>query len=622
MKRLLLTLFSVFSLSGVLFADAALDAIAAKLTEKYHLFGRTVSAKDLPGHVVVIWDISDLVNKNLDRFDENRGYDRNRFQNDEQEGEKAESDEERLRKNISALRKADRKSSVLLIIGVLKPMGNTLDRKKQMKALRELRPNFPVYEITAESALYDGLGNCKLTTKNIADIIEGDRLTNTLAETPEYIPGRIIRFKTENSESTSKRFVIGQNVEAMYSRLQTQAHGTDKRAEEAKRMVDAIQEFIEQENAAIKSLVESRPSQAIDRIEAFVATFPSLGQKFNRMLSTLRHSAEVKTCLNVRAFLEAAHAGDIGTGDMGRAADGFVKKMKELSHSKNTAVAAEAAELLLEVTPYTTAELARVRKEQMLIDREAEEAENERLKEERDRSRRGGSRRGSRDDEEEVSVPNDTDVYSYLMARAPGGSFEALKDELSKTKHRSANYDSIKNSVTKYLKTKGDKTEAAKSLISTIDSIREMYLEQMKNVQEEPLKLFLTEDQSLKVGDAVIELDYIELLTKNFPSLQNTDEGRLAMKIYRDAEVKRFADTIKDIQGTETTTKRKISALRQLAKMKSTKTPMGKYCVKHINQLGYTDTGIGDKISDLKEQAKREKEEEKEAEKNERDRRR
>lgn len=621
MKRLLLTLFSVFSLSGVLFADAALDAIAAKLTEKYHLFGRTVSAKDLPGHVVVIWDISDLVNKNLDRFDENRGYDRNRFQNDEQEGEKAESDEERLRKNISALRKADRKSNVLLIIGVLKPMGNTLDRKKQMKALRALRPNFPVYEITAESALYDGLGNCKLTTKNIADIIEGDRLTNTLAETPEYIPGRIIRFKTENSESTSKRFVIGQNVEAMYSRLQTQAHGTDKRAEEAKRMVDAIQEFIEQENAAIKSLIESRPSQAIDRIEAFVATFPSLGQKFNRMLGTLRHSAEVKTCGAATAFLASAEAGDIGTGDMGRAADGFVKRLKALCRSKNKAVAAEAAELLLAVTPYTTAELARVRKEQMLIDREAEEAEEKRLDEERDRFSRGNRRR-SRNDEEEATVPNDTDVYSYLMARAPGGSFEALKQELSRSKHRSANYDSIKNSVTKYLKTKGDKTEAAKSLISTIDSIREMYLEQMKNVQEEPLKVFLTEDQSLKVGDAVIELDYIELLTKNFPSLQQTDEGRLAMKIYRDAEVKRFADTIKDIQSTTTTTKRKISALRQLAKMKSTKTPMGKYCVKHINQLGYTDTGIGDKISDLKEQAKREKEEEKEAEKNERDRRR
>lgn len=623
MKRLLLTLLAIFSSSGVLFADATLDAIAEKLTEKYHLFGQSLEPSDIPGRVVVIWDLTSKVNSNLSLSDSNRNDNyNNRNDNDEEKNK-----EDELRTQANAIMKAGKKSKALLVIGVLKVADNTVERKKQIVTLRKLRPRFPVYAIEAGTALYDAKGECKISTGNISDIADGDRLANTLAETPEYVPGRIILFKTEVSESTSKRFVAGKNLESMFAALQRTAQGSDARATDAQRMIEAINTYIENECAAIDSALEQRPSQAINRIAKFCATFPSRGQKYQRMLGMLRNSREVKTCLAASAFLNAANRGDIGTGDMGRKADGLVKTLTQLSQSKNQAVAAESAHLLSLITPYTSAELEKVRQEQLTRDREAKEEEEE--QDEKNRKSNRGNRRNNKEDDG-PSIKNDTDAFSYLISASPSGSFEVFKDELSALKHSTCNYDVLIVSYGKYEKTKGDKTEAAKVLIDTITGMRNALMEQVNNVQKAPLDVLLTEDAAKTIDDAVIPFDYETLLTVNFPSLANTPPGRNVLKMYRDAEVKRIADAITDYRSDkddgeykegETAADRKvkkhqtkIAKLKMIQKYRRTKTPLGKLCVAQMDQMGFTDEGIEGYIKDEQENVKAAKQEAKEEE--------
>lgn len=619
MKRLLLTLLATFSVSGVLFADATLDAITEKLTAKYHLFGQSLEPTDIPGRVVLIWDLTGLVpGDGKDDNQRNRRQENRRKRNEE--GEEIESPTDQLRKIVAALRKADRKSQVLLIIGVVSPANTTEGLKSQREEIRQLRPSFPVYAITTDSAIYDAQGNCKITTKHIADIIEGDRLTNALAEAPEYVPGRIILFKTEVSESTSKRFVAGKNMESMFAALQRTAQGSDARATDAQHMIEAINEYIEKETAAIDAHLEQSPSQAISRITTFCATFPSRGMKYQRMLGTLRNSREVKVCLTANNFLKAANRGDFGTADMGRKADELMRTLTQVSHSKNKAVAAEASTLLSLVTPYTTAELEKVRQEQLARDREAKAEEDE-----RDEQNRRNNRGGRRNNNDGPSVKNETDVFSYLMACSPSGSFDVFKDELSALKHSTCNYDVLTVSYSKYEKTKGEKAEAAKALIETITGIRDGLKEQINSVQKAPLDVHLTADAAKTIGDAVIPFDFEKLLTVNFPGLGNTPPGRNVLKMYRDAEVKRIAGSIEDYHSNEdddeykegeTAADRKvkkhqtkIAKLKMLQKYRRTKTPLGKLCVAQMDQMGFTDEGIEGYIKDEKENVKAAKQE-------------
>lgn len=610
MKRLLLTLLVTLSFTGFLRADASLDAIAAKLTPKYHLFGQKVSPKDLPGHVVVIWNLTELVPGDVKDDDQRNRWQENRRERNE-EGEEIESPADQFRKKVAALRKADRKSQVLLIIGVVSPANTTEGLKSQREEIRQLRPAFPVYAIATDSAIYDAQGNCKITTKNIADIIEGDRLTNALAETPEYVPGRIIHFKTEASESTSKRFVAGQNLESMYSRLQTTAGGRDTRATDAQRMIEAIDAYIEQECAAIEQDLEQRPSRAIGRITTFCATFPTRGMKYNRILNLLRGSREIKTCLAVNAFLNAANSGDIGTGDLGRKADGFVKALNQLTRSKNQSIAAEAAALLPLVTPYTSAELQAARKEQQARDRELKEDQDKRQEENR-RNRSGRRSNG----EEEPSIKYDTDVYTYLTTRAPGGSYEIFKEDLAKQKHATANYDAIKTAYSKYLKGSGEKTEAAKSLIAAIDILHSAYHEKLKDIVKNPLNVLLTEHECAFISETVIiELDYEELLTTHFPSLANTPEGRTALKYYRNSEVKNFADAVRPLVLLVDSGKKQLAALKQLKKLRAgAKSHLGKLCKAQVESMGYTDEAFDSQVEACQEKIKEEKQREKEFE--------
>lgn len=627
MKRILLTLLFACSVSGALFADAALDAIAEKLTEKYHLFGQSLEAKDIPGRVVVIWDLTPQVSANLELFnDDNRNDDyNNNRDNDDQEKNK----EEEIRSHANAIMKAGKKSKALLIIGVLKLADNSIEQKKQITTLRKLRPRFPVYAIEAGTALYDAEGNCKMTTNNIADIAQGDRLSNTIAETPEYVPGRIILFKTEVSETMSKRFVAGKNLESMFTALQRTAKGDDARATDAQRMIEAINKYIETECAIIETDLESRPSQAIDRIAKFCATFPTRGQKYQRMLGGLRNSREVKACLAANKFLDAANRGDLGTSDMGRKADALLKTITQLTQSQNKAIASEAASLVDLIAPYSSAELEKKRKEQLQRDRAAKELEDERDEELRESQKRSGRRNNK---EEGPSIKNDTDAFSYLMACAPVGSFEIFKDELKGYDHSTCNYEVLKVSYGKYENTKGEKTEAAKNLIATIDAVRNNLKEKIEQVQKTPLDVILTENDTMTIGNAVIPYDYETLITVNFPSFQNTPPGRNVLKIYRDTEVKRIADAIQDYRSDEdvggewkegeTAADRKvkhhqtkIAKLKTIQKYRRTRTPLGKLCVAQMDQMGFTDEGIEGYIKDEQEAVKSAKEEAKEEEK-------
>lgn len=626
-------------LPAALFAQASLDAVAAALTEENHIFGPDVEGDDLAGRVVVIWGLTDLVERTKGQYsDEEGNANRNRNNNrrnrqKDENGEEILSEEDKLRKDYATLMKTAKKSKSLLIVGALKLADSPTERKRQITTVRALRPHFPVYNLSGDSAIYDALGNSRASVKNIADIAESDRLTNAIDEAPEYVKGRIIRFKTEASEAISKRFVVGQNLEKMTARLRTTAQGSDVRAEDARKMLEAIDAYIEGQCAAIESELAATPSRAIGRITRFSKTFPTAARKYQGMLNTLRNSREVKLFLNINAFLKKAANGDVGSGDMGRKADGFTKNLQQLTASKNPAIAAEANTLLTLLEPYSTASLTAERDAERARDREERQAREERESENR-RNRNG--RRGNED--EGPRVKNDTDAYSYLLASGPVGSFEVFKDELDGLDHSTCNYEALKVAYTKYENTKGDKTEAARNLIATIDAMSKALRDEVNSLQKLPLSVHLTRDRNKTIGDAVIAYDYEVLLSTNFPSIQNTPPGRNLLKMYRDAEVKRIADAILDYESKEEkqtewregetagdrkakSIQTKIAKLKGLQKYRRTATPLGKLCVAQLDQMGYTDEGIENMIKDEQENLKSAKQAAKEEEERQKEQR-
>lgn len=630
---LLLVLLPVFLPAGT-----PLDALSGELTEKNHIFGRDVEPDELAGRVVVIWNLTDLVERTKGQYSDeegnahrNRNNNRNRQRNED--GEEILSEEDKLRKDYATLMKTAQKSKSLLVIGALKLADSSTERKRQITTLRALRPHFPVYNLSGDSAIYDAMGTSRASVKNIADIIESDRLTNAIDEAPEYVKGRIIRFKTEASEAISKRFVVGQNLEQMTARLRTTAQGKDVRAEDARKMLEAIEAYIAAQCSAIESEIASTPSRAIARITRFSKTFPTAARKYQGMLNTLRNSREIKLFLNVNAFLKKAANGDVGTGDMGRKAEAFTKTLTPLTKSGNQSIAAEASLLLTRLEPYSAASLTAERDAARARDREERKAREER--EDANRRNRTG-RRGNNDDD--VKMKRDTDAYAYLTASGPAGSFEIFKDELSRLDHSTCNYEALRVAYTKYETTEGEKAEAAKNLIATINAAGKALRDDVLALQETPLSVHLTQDRTKTIDGAVIAYDYEVLLSVNFPSIQNTPPGRNILKMYRDNEVKRIADAVLDYQSDEkketdwkegeTAEDRKvkeiqtkIAKLKGLKKYRRTNSPLGKLCVAQLNQMGYSDEAIDGKIKDEEENLKAAKTAAKEAEERQKEQR-
>ncbi|MEG2724609.1 MAG: hypothetical protein RR982_02015 [Kiritimatiellia bacterium] len=576
--RLILLLLFASLLSAEAPPSPTLAATGEKLTAAQHVYGKNLDATSLHGRVVIIWNATALIDPVYQEV-----------VNGNASAKEAGSAIAKIKDEIKAFRakvKGDLKSGKLLVI-IADPLPSTPEQKSSRnEALRRINLPFSVYNFSSENLLFGADGKFLVTVGSLKDFTDGDRLTQALNEAPDYLPGRIILFRTKFHEPQSKRLVEGKNIEAVVAALRRETSGTDDKAEEAKQMMTSIETFIKQRSEQIDSLIASTPSQAINSILCFSKTVPSQARRYRNILNTLRKHREIKTLCESQDFLVAVANDKVGKNALCRGADRQLAALEPLTQSKNSAIQAEAQQLIETLRRYSSA-VANDQKNEAREQRKAERNKNENPSEKQ---------------------PSSSRVSAYSrIAPLTGSAADLLREELEKIDDETCNYDAVKVGLTKYETQKGPKSVAAKSVIDAIDTLRTACLEELTNIQKS--------HQSLSLFTA--EWDTEARLTVNFPSLQTTPEGRYALKLLRNSEVKRFVSALAALtktppreEGVSNEQYNVICAqnllvdLRALQKYSKTTSPVGKECVMQLETLGFSNAEIEKKLDALKIQLK------------------
>ena len=605
-----------------------LPALEHELTAPNHVYGRALDPEDLGQRIVVLWNISRFVEPGYNRLkaaesgddddDNNNNYRNNRNNNEDKEG----GPKDQLREESRAIQRASKgavKDGRLLVIAVdLQPADPEL-RRFRTDAIRELKPYFPVYSIEANSQYYDASGKHRGMISDIKTFAEGNRLTDLLAETPDYIPGRIITFKTQKMETLSKRFVEGKNIEQPLKQLRAAANGTGEKAEEAQRMLSAVEAHLNAMAADIDADLKAAPSRALTRIEVLMKTSPSMGARYAGARQALRNNPAVRQLARAREFLHKANHGDIGRGDTGRQADAFAKALTAMSKSDNASIAAGAAGLAAAMEPDAAAPRAAQQEklhEEIAARRKArDEARKEREQERRDR-RSGRSGKGEKEDNDPVQR---FDTAGAILAKTSGDAAIApLRAELDRLNDATCNYERIRENYATHVNQQGERGAAAKAVTDAINANRQTYLTELEAIQKEsrPLDLYSTRN-------------WEQILEVNYPSLQRTPAGSEAMKMLRDSELRGIYGIYEDVlNGTPdreedetnedyavSTNRYRQTKLKALLKYSGSRSKYGRMAAAQLNTLGYSKAGIQQKLKDLEAQLKDLKKSAKEAEK-------
>lgn len=579
----------------------SLAQVGEALTAPNRVYGNALSADDLPGRVVLVWRITEFVEPVASAV-----------RNDAELDEKQENGPfEKLRAQTKLLRSASKgalRDGRLLIVAVDPMPADPELRRFRTEAIRRLKPSFPVYALDAASQLFAATGKFLAKTPSIEDLAKGDRLSNALKEAPDYLPGRILLFRTESHESAAKRFVEGKNIEAPLAALRKEAAGSGDKAAEARRMAEAIDEYLKNACADIEADLKSAPSRAVGRIALLAKTAPSVARRYGGALGALRRTPEVKQLGAVRAFLAAANAGKVGRGDMGRSADDFTQRLTPMAKHANPAIAAEATQLLAALAPFSTEALGQEQagvRNQVRARKAAERKEEE--------------KKGKKDNAPKSKRPT---AGSVMAARAGATTIAPLMEELLRIDDATCNYENLRNAYAKYERQEDEKAVAAKALIAAIEGTRKSLHDDLVRIQKEGKPL-----------DLYTRGDWERLITVNYPSLQSTDEGRAALKMLRDSEIRRIHGILDDVrhghadrEEGETAEAHAVAQtlylqakLKALLKYRKTNSAYGRLCVAQLDALGFGEDAINKRLTDLDNQLKSQKNAAKAAEKRRKD---
>lgn len=578
-----------------------LAQVGEALTAPNRVYGNALSAADLSGRVVLVWRITEFVEPVASAVRTDADLD------EKQEG----GPFGRLRNQTKLLRSAAKgalRDGRLLIVAVDPMPADPELRRFRTEAIRRLKPSFPVYSLDAASQLFAATGKSLTMTPSIEDLAKGDRLTNALKETPDYLPGRILLFRTESHESVAKRFVEGKNIEAPLAALRKEAAGSGEKADEARRMVEAVDEYLKVSCADIEADLKAAPSRAVGRITLLAKTAPSVARRYGGALGALRRTPEVKQLGAVRAFLAAADSGKVGRGDMGRSADDFTQRLTPMTRHANSSIAAEATQLLSALAPLSAEALGQEQagvRDQVRARKAAERKADEK-----------------REKKDAAPKPKRPTAGSVMAARAGAVTIAPLMEELVRIDDATCNYESLRNAYAKYERQEGEKAVAAKALIAAIEGTRKSLCDDLVRIQKEgkPLDLYARDD-------------WERLITVNYPSLQSTDEGRAALKMLRDSEIRRIHGILDDVRGGHADREEGESdeayavsqtlylqaKLKALLKYRKTNSAYGRLCVAQLDTLGFGDDAIGKRLADLDNQLKSRKNAAKAAEKRRKD---
>lgn len=101
-------------------------------------------------------------------------------------------------------------------------------------------------------------------------------------------------------KSLERQLVPGKSVESALAKLKAAAGKTGPKAEEAQKLVDAIEECRDQMTHDIRENVETRPGLSLIKLELLVKTWPSEKAKYAKALTKLSSSPDVKAAAKLR----------------------------------------------------------------------------------------------------------------------------------------------------------------------------------------------------------------------------------------------------------------------------------------------------------------------------------
>ena len=568
-------------------AALTLAKIGEALTAPNHVYGPSVTAEDLVGRVVLVWNVSDLVEPLLSSV-------RSGAKTDDKSADSPAGQAKAQSKALRGASKGALKDGRLLVIVVDAMPDDQELRRYRTESIRRLGLSFPVYSLDAKSQLFGADGARLAEVPSIEDLAEGDRLTNALKEAPDYYPGRLICFRTELHEQEAKNLLLSKNIDPVLTTLRRDAARGGPKGEEARRMVETVEAYLKDSCAGIENDLKNAPSRAVAAIERLKKTSPATAGRYKNALAGLYRTPEIKQLVSIREFVDAANAGKFGRGDTGRKADDALKKVEALAQHKNPAIAADANGLKAVLESLSSQRLAQEQaaaREQVRT-RRAEERQRER------ESMADGSKSGPKSKRATAA--------SVLAAVAGEVTLAPLMEELARLDDATCNYETLRNGYVKYEKQETEKGAAARALISAIDGMLRDCGDQLAAIQKtkQPLNIF---DRN----------DWERLITVNFPSLQNQEAGKFALKLLRDSELRRIHKTLKELemglQDYDGSGEGRAAAviqyrrdkLRLLLKSRKTSSPIVAMAVAQLDAMGYDEASIVKKLEEVEDELKR-----------------
>lgn len=604
MRKCFAWLFVALLAWHALAATPTLDEIKQHLTLPNRVFGGGVTAGELGGRVVIFWDLTGYVAP-LSTLDEDAS------------STAGNETIELMRKEMRALRSAAKgslKDGRVLLIGVMAAANDPEARKRNVQAVRRLRPPCTVYCVPEPVTALFNAQSKHLVSASLKDIAEGSILTEALKETPDYLPGRILLFRTPEHESMSKNFVEGKNIEKPLATLRREAGGQGPKAEEARKMVEGVEAWAETRCATIESLLQSAPSQALEVILIFNKTLPSRARRYLGAANGLQRNQGIKLLHQAHAFLEQVEMGRVGRNDMINAAESFTEKLTELSQAKggNPALAAEAQTLIAQLASLTAAAQAQVAQ-----NAKAARTERRRLTAEAEKASRSAKKEAK--EREQDKEPRVTMLEVIKAQNAPqAAALDLLRDELGEFCD-ACNYEVLRAKLAKIVNQKSPKAEGAKVAIDYLDEHRKQVEEKIASTLKE--QTFI--DVQLR-ADA-----WRRALLVNYPSLGAAKSGWMILKVESDSELRAVAENIRDFQEGQpdsegmTTIEAfnvaqvqyKQARLRTIQKYRNNTKGLLRQAFKNLDTLGFSEEAINKQLGELDTQLKEAKRALKNAEK-------
>ena len=604
MRKCFAWLFVALLAWHALAATPTLDEIKQHLTLPNRVFGGGVAAGELGGRVVIFWDLTGYVAP-LSTLDEDAS------------STAGNETIELMRKEMRALRSAAKgslKDGRVLLIGVMAAANDPEARKRNVQAVRRLRPPCTVYCVPEPVTALFNAQSKHLASASLKDIAEGSILTEALKETPDYLPGRILLFRTPEHESIAKNFVEGKNIEKPLATLRREAGGQGPKAEEARKMVEGVEAWAETQCATIENLLQSAPSQALEVILIFNKTLPSRARRYLGAANGLQRNQGIKLLHQAHAFLEQVEMGRVGRNDMINAAESFTEKLTELSQAKggNPALAAEAQTLIAQLAPLTAAAQAQVAQ-----NAKAARTERRRLTAEAEKASRSAKKEAK--EREQDKEPRVTMLEVIKAQNTPqAAALDLLHDELSEYSD-ACNYEVLRAKLAKIVNQKSPKAEGAKVAIDYLDAHRKQVEEKIASTLKE--QTFI--DVQLR-ADA-----WRRALLVNYPSLGAAKSGWMILKVEGDSELRAVAENIRDFQSGQPDSEGMIpieafnvaqvqykqARLRTIQKYRNNTKGLLRQAFKNLDTLGFSEEAINKQLGELDTQLKEAKRALKNAEK-------